>query len=258
MLYGLVGLFLGICAAQIFVATHEVNYSSPVVTANCDAQEADVVELKRIIENLRASKPVGTEIKEVTTTSEAEPTPSSLHSEATHSAELVRWKISAIEKFVPLSDDQRDRLRRKFEVGEANNSQDVESLDDILGAESAQYYRDQVKAAFARAEEQELEKEVLYLSRQLQLTAQEESEMRNAFLKIESQIKENKTGNDDHDTATHSERDQLRTMIQESQKRRDLRTQALRPILPADKYEAYLKGESESPDSDVEVFHDPG
>ena len=169
----------------------------------------------------------------------------------------VRWKLSAIEKFVPLNDEQRSRLTAKFEAdteakrrGEPPPS---ESLDDILGAEQATFYRDQVQAAFKRAQDQEIEREVVWLSRQLALSTAQENAMREAMTRVESQVRSDQG----HGSGAGTPQERVQAMIRENQARRDLTNEELRKILSADQFQAYLKGEAESAAADAEVFHDP-
>jgi hypothetical protein len=162
----------------------------------------------------------------------------------------ARWKISAIEKFVPLTEDQRERLQQSFSGGP---DRPKESLEEILGAENAEYYRSQVKAAFQRMEEQELEKEVVFTSRQLALSSQQESQIRIVFQDIERELD---TAEGDARGGTPQER--VGRMVEQNKKRQALRNERVHGILSPEQYQAFLKTQSESPEADMEVFHDSG
>jgi DnaJ-domain-containing protein 1 len=186
-------------------------------------------------------------------------TPSEAEAEAADKERLnaVRWKISAIEKFVPLNDEQRSRLTAKFaadtEAKKRDEPPSSESLEDILGAEQASFYRDQVQAAFKRAQDQEIEREVVWLSRQLSLSTAQEDAMREAMARVESQVRSAQG----HGSGAGTPQERIQAMIRENQARRDLTNEELRKILSADQFQAYLKGETESAAADAEVFHDP-
>jgi hypothetical protein len=174
--------------------------------------------------------------------------------------EALSWRVSAIEKFVPLTDEQRSRLVTKFQeearanqIGEESRA---EKLEEILGDENARYYREQVKEAFERVQNEETEKEVLWISRRLGLSPELERSVRSVFLDVEQTV------DSEFETAAHgtktSPQDRVKAMIAENKRRAALRSEKLQALLPPDQYQAYLRSEAESAASDVEVFHDPG
>lgn len=173
------------------------------------------------------------------------------------SDEATRWRISAIEKFVPLSDDQKARLRAKYDTegaakqrGEEAHS---ESLDEILGVEAATFYRQQVQASFDRAKTEEVEREVVWLARKLALSQQQEESVRKVLLEVEGA-----RGDSLHGASSGTPQERLRAIIEENRRKAEKRNELLRQILSSDQYQAYLAGEAESPAADMEVFHDPG
>jgi hypothetical protein len=174
------------------------------------------------------------------------------------SNDALSWKISSIEKFVPLTSEQRERLREKYEreaTARANGDEaETESLDDILGAENATYYREQVSAAFKRVQNEEVERESVWLSRKLGLTSEQESSMRQLFERIESEI----GGTHDTGNAGSNPQDRVRAMIAANRRRSELRNAELSRILSPEQLQAYAQIEAESSASDVEVFHDAG
>jgi hypothetical protein len=174
--------------------------------------------------------------------------------------EALSWRVSAIEKFVPLSEDQRNRLMAKFqEETQAKGSGEEprsEKLEEILGDDNARYYREQVKAAFERVQNEETEKEVLWMSRQLSLSPTQEESVRSVFLDVERTVESEFEGTE-HGAKT-SPQERVKLMIAENKRRRALRSEKLQALLPPDQYQAYLRTETESASSDVEVFHDPG
>ena len=171
--------------------------------------------------------------------------------------EALTWRVSAIEKFVPLTSEQKGRLTQKYraerEAKASGTEAQSESLEQILGEENAQYYRQQVNAAFKRMQDEEIEKEVLLVSRQLSLNAAQEESVRSIFGKVEEVVEANRGI-----SKNGSPQDRVKTMIEENRQRGELRSQELRNILSPDQYQAYLKTQTESAAADVEVFHDPG
>ena len=58
--------------------------------------------------------------------------------------------------------------------------------------------------------------------------------------------------------ASDSPQQRVLRMIAENKRRVQLRAERLRQVLPPEQYEAYMKAESESAASDMEVFHGSG
>jgi hypothetical protein len=167
------------------------------------------------------------------------------------------WRISAIEKFVPLSEDQKERLERKFTEEQAAKD-DVresvaESLDDILGVDNAKVYRDQMEAAFERAREEELERDTIWMARKLGLVADQEERLRATFAEVDQIIRAE--FNASPNEANSSAQQRVARMIAENKRRIQLRAERVRSLLSPGQYQEYVKLESESSAADVEVFH---
>jgi len=170
------------------------------------------------------------------------------------SRDAVRWRVSAIEKFVSLTEDQRQRLKAKFEresIASPGESRDIESLEDILGQENSRFYREQVKAAFKRVQDEELDREVVWLTRQLSLSSEQEQAVHNLFGRVEQRIKEEES----EEGQPGSPEERVRAMIHENKRRSELRNDELRSILLPEQYETYMKTQAESSAADVELFH---
>ena len=174
--------------------------------------------------------------------------------------EAVRWRVSAIEKFVPLDDQQRERLQRKFAgdaVGESDGEGSSETLEEILGEENARFYTEQVSAAFTRYRQREIESEVLWFSRRLALSSEQEQSMRDVFSGVEQQLQgpSDPSNAPDANSAT-SARQGVKEMIAENRSRAELRSQQLKSVLTPEQYQNFLKAEAESPQRDMETFHE--
>jgi hypothetical protein len=172
----------------------------------------------------------------------------------------MAWRISAIEKFVPLSEEQRERLKEKFEeervAREEGRESQAESLETVIGEENASMYRQQVQAAFERVQNEEIEKEVVWVARKLSLSSDQEQGMRAAFASVESTINSEFGG--EHGQRDASPQTRVSRMIAENKRRLQLRADAAKGILNAEQYAAYVESEAQSSAADMEVFHDPG
>jgi hypothetical protein len=171
-------------------------------------------------------------------------------------SDALRWKVSAIEKFVPLNDEQRQRLREKFDRESSappGEESGAESLEDIVGAENARFYREQVKAAFKRVQDEEIDREVVWLSRQLALSPDQERSMRSVFEVIERRLNDEGTEGGEHGG---SPQERVKTMVSENRRRNELRNEELKSVLSPEQYEAYLRTNAESSAADVEIFHE--
>lgn len=168
--------------------------------------------------------------------------------------EALSWKISAIEKFVPLSEDQKERLQEKYTKERAGEGEGAESLDDILGAESAAFYRERVQAAFKKVQDEEVEREVVWLSRSLSLSQEQEGSVRTILANVEAEVTKGQT----HGQSGATPQERVREMISQNRRRSELRNEQLKRVLTPEQFQAYLQAEAESSASDVEIFHDPG
>jgi hypothetical protein len=156
-------------------------------------------------------------------------------------SERIRWKISAIQRFVPLSGEQRTRLERHFTATVAGEQAD-ESLEEILGPEALSTYREQVNLAFERAAREALEKEVYYVSRKLGLDSQTERALMKAYEEVEAALPRSATSG-------------MSNPAEGARVRQEMRLERARQVLRSDQYEAYAAFLNESSDSDVQIFH---
>jgi hypothetical protein len=171
----------------------------------------------------------------------------------------VRWRVSAISKFVELSDEQKQQLEDKYReeraAQEEGRDSKAEALETIIGEEKAKEYRQQVQAAFDRVRDEELDKEALWIARKLSLSSDQERSVRSVFLEVDAQI-EREFGDAQKGTASSPQQRVIR-MIAENRRRLELRSEALQKILSPEQHEAYVQTEAQSASADVEVFHGP-
>jgi hypothetical protein len=111
-----------------------------------------------------------------------------------------------------------------------------------------------VQAAFDRVENEELEKETVWVARKVGLNAEQEARMRDVFSSVEKTI-DGEFSDQGHGTSLNP-RERVTRMIAENKRRVQLRADALKGVLSNEQYQEYLKLESQSAASDVEVFHE--
>lgn len=167
--------------------------------------------------------------------------------------QTLQWRVSAIEKFIPITPDQRERLLQKFEQESGADSEAAESLEDIIGVENAAFYRQQVDAAFRKAKFEALDREVIWLSRQLGLSTKQEDQLQGVFYEVEDQIL--KSREEPSGEGARSSKSKIKMMIAENRSRDQLRAEKLQAILSADQYREFLKSQAASSKTDLEIFH---
>lgn len=262
MIVLLVGVGLG--AGSLWVITqaeHQETQGAPTPAPALVRCEAELSQRAAEVEELRKKVAVmaHTAAPQEQSAEDHEPAASG-QKEGNAAAQASAWRISAIERFVPLSNEQRSRLQGKFAeeqlAHEEGRESTAESLDDILGADNAQVYRDQVDAAFKRVQKEELERDALWMARKLGLSTEQEGRMRAAFDEVEqvvaSEFPPTQIG------ARETPQKRVMRMIAENKRRVQLRAERLRQVFSPEQYEAYVKAESESSASDMEVFHGSG
>jgi hypothetical protein len=167
--------------------------------------------------------------------------------------QTLQWRVSAIEKFIPITTEQRERLIRKFEAEKGPDGDAAESLEDILGIESAAFYRQQVDSAFRKAKFEALDREFIWLSRQLGLSSQQEDQLQGIFYDVEDQILKTKEALGVGKPL--SSQSKIQSMIAENRNRDQLRAEKLQAILSADQYREFLKSQAASSKNDLAIFH---
>ncbi len=167
----------------------------------------------------------------------------------------VRAKLSNIEKFVPLTEDTRARLTEKFTAEVNDPNAQTESLENIIGQEQANFYRAEVKKAFVKVRDEELDKEVLLLGRNLALSAPQQQRLRDVYVAVEQQIDELYGDPEQRYRFKGTMEERLKRMMETSRYRRDQLAEALKGVLTAEQYEAYLKEEAASAEGELGVWH---
>lgn len=180
------------------------------------------------------------------------PTPASStpRNKPTIPEEVVTWRLAAIEKLVPLTDEQREELRDKFSYRSKDPLTPQRTVDEILGKESAAIYAEAKSRARARVKSESLEKDVLYISRRLNLSQKEEENLRDVVFQVDAEIEEQK----DKDPVA-SPYAGFSKYLELERLRRDLLQKQLQQFLDTQKFNDYLKLQAESADVEIEMWH---
>jgi hypothetical protein len=163
----------------------------------------------------------------------------------------VNTRINSIGKFVPLNENQKQRLKEKFTAELETGSRDTETLEDILGKENADFYREQRKNAFERVLKESIEKEILYIARKLSLAADQEEAFRKAYFEIETEITSNR---DNPRPEMKNNASTMEKLVLEEKERNRLLAERMKTILTPDQYQQFI--EYESGNQDMQLWHE--
>lgn len=173
----------------------------------------------------------------------------------------IESRISAIGKFVQLNDEQRERLRQKYtndaiakKSGSPSNS---ESLATIIGEQNSQFYQQQVASAFERSQQQELDRDIFYLSRKLAFTASQEQRMRQLLEEVETAAQQHFQQEKKSPEYGQDPSFRVKLMMQENQFKSEWLAGQLKETLTSDQYQAYLQEEAESSNAELGIWHAP-
>lgn len=162
----------------------------------------------------------------------------------------VRWRISSIEKFVTVSDEQRERLEKSF-ISRAKGDTPDETMEEILGEEKVELYRSQVRAAFQRAAQENREKEIYYISRKLGLGREQEQALTGVYENLDA---DSHVPLQEGDTRAAEVKD----LVTAEKRKQEILLSKAREFLTKDQFEAFTALVAESAGSDMQVFHSAG
>lgn len=258
----LCGMIVGAGGAVLLRSNQEhttsIVMTPPPERLSCESEleqhRERIAQLERRVAAESSSVPELQEPPEVATTPPSDPSVAQEEGDA-----AVKWRVSAISKFVDVTDEQKERLEQKYR--EEKNAQEegresqAETLEAIIGQEKAGEYRQQVHAAFARVRNEELDKESVWIARKLSLSSDQERSIRVVFADVEAQIESEFA--DSTQGVARSPQQRVTRMIAENKRRLELRSAALQKILSPEQHTAYVQTEAQSSSADVEVFHGP-
>jgi hypothetical protein len=173
----------------------------------------------------------------------------------------IESRVSALGKVVGLNDEQRERLRSKYQAEAVAKRKGVrvetESLDQIIGEENNKFYQEQLNSAFEKSRSQELDREVYYTSRKLQLTSQQEESYRQLLATVEDKVKERFGEQRASAQFQNDPSFRVRITIQENDFRSEWLNQQLKQTLAQDQYQAYVQEQADSSAAELGVWHAP-
>lgn len=160
----------------------------------------------------------------------------------------ISARLSAIEKFVQLNDAQREQLKQKFKA--EINKQEAPSLEQVIGKESADFYKQQVQKAYEKSNQEQVDREVFYLSRILSLSPEQEAQVR----QVVSDVK-GSTDYVSHQSDSSNPISNLQKMLDSAKVQNDLLIEKMKQALTATQYQAFIEYQNNSSDSDFTMLH---
>jgi hypothetical protein len=166
-------------------------------------------------------------------------------------ARVAEMQTAAIGRLLSLTESEKDSL---FEMYRAEQSPDEPhvSLESILGAERANFIREEKRKAFSRSELEDVERDAYYFSRKLGLNEDQELEVLSALTDIQSQLREDRKS-----VASRPMRERMEYMLREAKLYRQILMQRMQGILTQAQLAQYIQYDSESSAADMEMWHSP-
>ncbi len=166
-------------------------------------------------------------------------------------ARVAEMQTAAIGRLLSLTESEKDSL---FEMYRAEQSPDEPhvSLESILGAERADFIREEKRKAFSRSELEDVERDAYYFSRKLSLNEDQELDVLGALTDIQSQLREDRKS-----VASRPMRERMEYMLREGKLYRQILMQRMQGILTQAQLAQYIQYDSESSAADMEMWHSP-
>lgn len=169
----------------------------------------------------------------------------------------VRARVAAIEKFLPLSTEQKQNLELEFRQGLARGEKSAlseERLAELIGSENARFYEEQKAKAFRAAAREEEDREVFYLSRTLSLNNEQEQALRNALQITEKELSRKLA--EDFGQAPDSMQMRIAKFKASNELRQKILGEQLKTILNPEQYSQYLDYSSRNSDQSFTLWHE--
>lgn len=154
----------------------------------------------------------------------------------------AEWKISAIEKIVSLTPEEKEKLRENY------NQPQPDQLENIIGPERAEAYKNHVKQTFSKVEEENIQREVYYLSRKLNLDAMQEGQFFGLYRDLNEEVERRLE-------AENFKEQGVKRMIRANQIEDQLLRERLKNVLSEQQYKEWALLQSDSSGQDLEMFH---
>lgn len=172
-------------------------------------------------------------------------------SEEARRARVAEMQTAAIDRLLSLTEGERDSL---FEMYRAEQSPDEPhaSLESILGAERANFIREEKRKAFSRSELEDVERDAYYFSRKLGLNEDQELEVLSALTDIQSQLREERKS-----VSSLPVRERMEFVLREAKLYRRILMERMQGILTQAQLAQYIQYDTESSAADMEMWHSP-
>ncbi len=175
---------------------------------------------------------------------------------------IADTRVKVVGKFVQLSETQREELKKLYlEQKQRRLSSSSPEMKDrlaqIIGKDNAEFFSSQRQAAFERRKSEEQLKQVLLLSRELSLNAEQEAKLTQSMKFVEKEL-ENFDAADPAAvgvTFEGSPEDKMRFYIERSQLEAELLRSQVEKFLEPNQYKKYLEIEAQSEASDMTLWH---
>ncbi len=168
---------------------------------------------------------------------------------------VVAARVSAVEKIIQLTPQQKSLLTGYFNQ-KLSGATPIQKFEDIIGAENADFYRQQAQKSFNKARIEGFEKEAYFLGSKLGLTPDQEADLISTMQQIDQTMPE--TPAPDITAGTPSREAQLK-QIQDAVKRNQAFEKELDArmidILTEDQLKKYNQLKVERSSVDAEMWH---
>ncbi|MGA1192678.1 MAG: hypothetical protein ACO3XO_10410 [Bdellovibrionota bacterium] len=166
-------------------------------------------------------------------------------------ARVAEMQTAAIGRLLSLTESEKDSLFEMYRAEQFADEPHV-SLESILGAERANFIREEKRKAFSRSELEDVERDAYYFSRKLGLNEDQELEVLSALTDIQSQLREERKS-----VASLPMRERMQYMLREAKLYRQILMQRMQGILTQPQLAQYIQYDSESSAADMEMWHSP-
>jgi hypothetical protein len=175
---------------------------------------------------------------------------------------VVTMRINVLENFVQLTKQQRSRLEKKFSQESDLRSQDlsdeeyireqskIERLEDIIGDDAANEYRNEQQKIREKFQAQSREQEVAVLSKKLSLSPEQEQIVQQTLQEADQ---------NSFDLNNNLEQKSQNALIQQAisnvETKNKMLDERLKPVLSQEQYKMFQTYQAESPDHELSFWH---